>query len=420
MSRTNLETDVFYDNAVNNTDVAYDVRSIFSLATTLATPVYFLLALAAVTSRCSGILRALASHGKTYMNDSTNKRITLWYNILSPSSSWSPWCWVSKRCFVHFYLVGLLSTTIATVYYLDFHHQNMQHHHSNERTIEEISVSRMAGVFLLVIHMFRRVYECLYVQQYREESSKMHIAGYALGVVHYMLLPLVFWEIDTTNNSNIVIESDNNRKNEDHSSGSESISSKMTIRVWVFIVAMIGINIWLQYEQHIHHVILADIRRVTVTKKKKQDGTKHEDKSSLRQNQHYSLPPYRRWFRYVLSPHYLAEILLYLSFAIILEIAASSTVRNDSVCKNISGNFTSLFYFGKMVDYLFLGRRYRHWMLFVWVATNLTVSALNSYDWYSSMYKNSNRISNSLTTDAASHRHVKNVYDRKALFPKIL
>jgi hypothetical protein len=401
------------------------IRTILFVVTNLLTPSYILLSLVAVASRCNNILKGLASHGKTISSDSalnstdTTIKITVTNKLSSLSSLWSSWCWVSKRCFVHFYLVGLLSTAVATIYHLDCYLEKIPYHNIDTRVLGEIIVSKTASVVLLVIHLARRAYECLYIQQYREGSSKMHIAGYTLGVGHYMVLSLVFLDIDPTNSSVVVGSTSNsNVQDENHSycSGSIYSATKMTTMMAIFIFGIISINLWLQYEQHRHHVILADIRRVAVD-----DETKNEDESNLRQNQHYSLPPYRRWFRYVFCPHYLAEILLYLSFAIILEIAAAAAVQNNSVCKNISSNnFEYLFFFGNMNDSLFVGRRYRHWMLFVWVAVNLTVSAMNSYDWYNSRYNDSTRKSDNPSTDSASRRLADNRNERKALLPKIL
>lgn len=402
------------------------IRTILFIATNFLTPSYILLSLVAVASRYNSILKGLASHGKTISNDSTLNstdtaiKISATNKFSSLSSSWLSWCWVSKRCFVHFYLAGLLSTAIASINHLACYHEKIRYHNIDTRVLDEIIVSRTAGVVLLVIHLARRAYECLYVQQYREGSSKMHIAGYALGVGHYMVLPLVFLDIDPTNSSVVVgstSDSDVRDENLSFCSGSIYLATKMTTMMVTFIFGVICINLWLQYEQHMHHVILADIRRVAVD-----DEAKNKDESNLRQSQHHSLPPYRRWFRYVLCPHYLAEIMLYLSFAIILEIPAAAAVQNNSVCKNISSNnFEDLFFFENMNYSLFVGRRYQHWMLFVWVAVNLTVSAMNSYDWYNSRYTNSTRKSdNPTSTDSASRQLAGNRNKRKALFPKIL
>jgi hypothetical protein len=236
----------------------------------------------------------------------------------------------------------------------------------------------MIDIILLIIHLFRRSYECIFIQQHHEESSKINIAGYALGVGYYLVLPLVFLDIDIYNFNNIVVETttSNNNNNNNNStvvigSGgddgsnnnfisinetlSSSYSSSSTPILYVIICFIVGlamiINLWLQYEQYKHHVILANIRRrsqqqqlvdtvITKTKEKRDDYRNDEDdedegcNSNNKQRRthtctRYSFPPYQRWFRYVLCPHYLAEILLYLTFAIILELTIIQHENND-------------------------------------------------------------------------------------------
>ncbi len=418
MFRTGLTTeDASNGFCVNiTTDVAYDVRMILFVLTNLLVPGYFVLSLLAVLSRYNRILKKLAAHGKTSMTKEATERET---------SSSPSWFWVSKRCFVHFYYVGISSILFTSIWHLDLFHEKIRYHHTDRGFLGEIISSRTVAVVLLMIHVIRRAYECLYIQQYRDESSKMHIAGYALGVGHYLVLPLVFWDIDST-----IIDSNSDIRGENNSLDVGIIMylsvRGMSLIFPTIILAISTLNIWLQYEQHMHHVILADMRRVPFFEKKVDDETKAGCCNiSLRQNRHYSRPPYRRWFRYVLSPHYLAEILLYLSFAIILEMTPTA-VQNDFLCRNISdNNFEKLFALERIVDFLFAKRKYRHWMLFMWVATNLTISAMNNYDWYNSSYDNENtgmlrRGDNSTTPGAASHPRTASLDTRSAIFPKVL
>lgn len=127
---------------------------------------------------------------------------------------------------------------------------------------------------------------------------------------------------------------------------------------------------------------------ITTTKKKQEKNDDDDDDDNKYKNALYSLPPYHRWFRYVLCPHYLAEILIYLSFAIILELAIlinrnSTTTDNDNDNMTIEMETESICNLKIIYCIIIsLGRRNRHWMLLLWVTTNLTVSALNSYDWY--------------------------------------
>jgi hypothetical protein len=238
-------------------------------------PIYILLSLTAILSRLVPLLGALASHGKTR----TRAVVDLW---------------VSKRYFVHFYLVGLAS--ILTL-------------------LPEISLARG----LLSLHLLRRTYECLFVHQWTS-NSKMHVAGYLLGAGHYLVLPLVF--LDATDS-----------------------------RSWWTLTGTI-FNLWAQYQQFRHHNILADLRRFPSTKKERST---------------YHLPT-SGWFRWITGPHYLAEVLIYLSFGVVLWRDAEKSDLDPP--SNILERF------------LIFGQRHCHWFLFLWVTTNLTVSALNNYDWY--------------------------------------
>ncbi len=102
------------------------------------------------------------------------------------------------------------------------------------------------AVSLLLIHLARRCRECLFVHEWRP-SSKMHIAGFLLGVGHYILLPLVF--VDSKRVCNNTSKSD------------KSTSSSKTD----WMIAAIGILTCLaaQYQQYRHHVYLAELRHVT-------------------------------------------------------------------------------------------------------------------------------------------------------------
>ena len=375
-----------------------DIQRVFIIISNFLTPSYILLSLVAAASRCNRILKDLASHGKTSTNnlmlDSTDK-------ARKPTAINK--YWISKRCFVHFYLVGLLSLAIATICHFDCHQRHAQYQEVDSEPDTSI-VSRKIAVILLTIHLARRSYECIYIQQHRKESSKMQFAGYLLGLWHYTVLPLVFWDIDAMYNT---LVPDSNIGIEDEQCLAQKTSypaTKITTTMKLFFLLMIIINIWLQFEQHLHHTILADIRRAALVTKTINTDTQEQDNHNLRQC--YSLPPHRRWFRYVLCPHYLAEILIYLSFAIILESAAATTVQNHLLCKSMNGNnFEYFFSFERMISSFLMGRRRRHWSLFIWVLTNLTISAMNNRDWYNLRYRND--------TDHSRDK-------RKALFPMVL
>merc|ERR1712238_632857 len=123
--------------------------------------------------------------------------------------------------------------------------------------------------------------------------------GYALGLGYYLVLPLVFLDIDIDHGNNIDIEIKNNtigkitkidatRNNNILGVESEGTSNKVhsffsSTSIYVllcFICIFVIVNLWLQYEQYKHHIILANIRCgrqrrqfsevITTTKKKKE------------------------------------------------------------------------------------------------------------------------------------------------------
>lgn len=220
----------------------------------------------------------------------------------SSSDWWS--IQVPKRYFGHFYIFGIVSFFLSC-------------------RINNSSWTLAPAQILLLLHLLRRLYECHYVHQFRP-TSHMHLEGYLLGVGHYAILPLVFIMRPSADGTYLTFPS----------------------------AAFCSFNLWMQYEQFVHHHILARIRG-------------HSNKRPT-----YVLPPRERWFQSVLCPHYLAEILIYISWAFLL----SSQGTDPAVS------------FGKASStwnaILKIGFEYRHWFLFVWVAINLTVSALRNRDWY--------------------------------------
>jgi 3-oxo-5-alpha-steroid 4-dehydrogenase 3 len=247
-----------------------------SIFISILAPIYIMLSLTAIVSRFIPLLKSLSEHGKT----------------LKIKSSQIQFLWISKRNFRHFYFVGLFSlTTLFGLY-----------SYPRYPSCAETTVAA---------HLLRRTYECIYVHHYGP-TSKMHIAGWLLGMGHYLILPFVF------------------------------VGRHSTRRISLISVSIVIANTWFQYEQYQHHLLLAGLRR-------RKGGPSHP------------LPPPIRWFRSILCPHYLAEILLYFTWALMLH-------EQDLVVGSKS-----------MID---IGIHYRHWFLFLWVATNLTVSSLNNYEWY--------------------------------------
>ena len=259
----------------------------------LAVSLYLTLTMVAVISTVSPFLNRLASHGKTRTNQEEQKLATK--SFLYKLSE-HPIFMISKARFSDFYSIGIVWTTFCLW-------------------------NQPKGIFLTLfyIHLTRRFLECNFVHIW---NGKMHIAGYALGLLHYVLLPFIF-----------------------HSQADEGPFT-------IFTIIGVGMNIYGQYHQFRHHQILASYR------------------SNTRIGLKYTMPN-GRWFKYVSCPHYLAEILIYASFASLLHpIVLSEEISTF----NIAG--IRIAFFGMNL------KHYRHLILFFWVLVNLSVSAKSSHQWY--------------------------------------
>lgn len=190
--------------------------------------IYLVLTSSAWSTTIVGVVRNLSSHGKTF-------------EAISISIS------VPKKWFLHFYVVGFIYSLAVFV----------------------LNGTYSFAALILLIHVSRRCYECLYIHAWRPDS-KMHLVAYIVGLVHYVVLPWNF-TIPTL---------------------PQSCDLPMQV-----LGAMICL--YAQYEQHMHHRLLAKLRR---------------EHPSCR----YVLPTGRA-FEWIGSPQYLAEIVIYIGFLLLLQ-----------------------------------------------------------------------------------------------------
>jgi 3-oxo-5-alpha-steroid 4-dehydrogenase 3 / polyprenol reductase len=284
-------------------------------------------------------LKDLAAHGKTRPTDNGASSFVPSAST-STTSTWlrrfhivhGDFWMVKKKRFRQFYVMGLSCLT-ATAWVST----KLQRPSSNTTTFILVP-----STILLYLHLFRRLYECTFVHKWKD-SSVMHIAGYLVGAIHYVWLPMVFIRLpceDCLHNllgprtlSQVFYNQYSNMEQ-----APDPTDDATTPLLLMWRLSPILLCLWGQYQQHVHHVILANMR-------KPQGTAAVKDKPSLS----YSLPT-TGWFRYVTCPHYLAEILVYVAFAFVLHQ------------EHVPGH--------------------RHWVVLFWVASNLTLSALINYKWY--------------------------------------
>lgn len=379
-------------------------------------PVYVLLCvLAPLAVTDMGWWQALASHGKTATTTTASTTTTSSSTTSTPSTMASDgrgwisnlgrallrqdgYFWVPKRWFAHFYVTGLLCLALR---FFIVCHDGYDLCRTNNETfagsqpcvlssfVEHWTASQTTLGVLVTAHLIRRFVECCTVHVWhnstdakdKDKSSKsesrMHAAGYLLGLLHYTLLPLALWPIMPSSSSAISSDTAATTFNPSSSSSSSTVDGSL---ISYFALGCFALwNVWAQYQQHWHHVLLARLRRhlgkpessvgPEVPRRRQLQSSNDQPSSSLSL---YVLPQ-GGWFQYVSCPHYLAEILVYATWAAMKDVSATATpaIGHDDVQSNHDDDEESR-------------RRllHRHWILVVWVTTNLTVSALLTHAWY--------------------------------------
>lgn len=238
--------------------------------------IWLLLSFCAILTACIPALHSISTHGKRQIK-----------TILSSSSSFMTnihtYLQVPKRYFWHMYLLGLFSTATIVA--------------ASPNKYYRISPNHSFIITLWTIHLTRRLLECHFITIYNE--STMHVAGYVVGLLHYVLAPFtILTGIPYTSFTTV------------------------TCAIFLYIFAS-GV----QYYAHL---------------------TLYHIKSNRPAKRPYRLPKSLP-FRYSATPHYFAEILLYISFLLLVP---------DFSCM----------------------------CLLVWVTVNLAVVANQQYHWYISKF----------------------------------
>ena len=132
-----------------------------------------------------------------------------------------------------------------------------------------------------------------------------------------------------------------------------------------------------QWEQYQHHVLLANLRRRTTS-----STTRQTKENEHPQQQPIKTPPYKiphgGWFEYVICPHYFFEILLYITFGILLysiEIPIPTTTQPPVVPGD-----NLVFMLHQLSMYYVYQHRYMVTMSFI--VGNLYYSAYEANQWY--------------------------------------
>lgn len=226
------------------------------------------------------LLHTVASHGKFSFKkvNGRDKRLQEQYISLDTLV-------IAKSYFIHFYITGIF----VTLYCLS--------NTVNEQVFilisRNINWKMLTMLLMFLFHVLRRLYECLYITNFGD--SKIHVAGYLVGIIHYIAVPITLkYSAYETESINIFL---------------------YRIAVAIFIIA--------NYSQYKFHKILFLLKM-----------NKHFNKNKATTNK-YSLP-IGIGFNYVCCPHYTAEILIYFSFWLCNTSSANLLFLNIWVISNLA------------------------------------------------------------------------------------
>ena len=226
------------------------------------------------------LFHCVSKHGKLLVSgdEVDDKSLVHYFNKLK----------VPKRYFRHMYWTGLASTLIIVLLV------KYGHYKINKDTIFII--------FLFFLHVLRRLWECYYMTLY--QNSSMHIMGYLVGIIHYIISPLCILTIS-------------------------NCKEYQRVTIIAVVKKLISITIftcgtYIQY--HSHHTFY----------KLKERKIEIKNEPQYEKNYSHSLPT-GFLFNYICCPHYFGEILIYFSFCIFTsEISMSMILLVVWVQSNLS------------------------------------------------------------------------------------
>ena len=242
-------------------------------------------------------------------------------NVEKPTTSWATLLatlTVPKHYFSHFYVVGLafallctleltasdlLNTPLLLVRFLSNFDTVNGTRHLNKP-------SCVIGLTLLTLHLTRRCYESFWVE-HPSKTATMHISHYIVGIAFYGAMVFGTWLEGLS-----------------HFTGDYVEPQPFSLFTTLLAIALF---FYASLHQYRCHVILASLR------KEGQGG--------------YKIPR-GDWFEWIVTPHYFADILIYLSLCI-------------------------LYRFQNII--LVCG--------FIWTVVNLSVVASETQSWYLSHFK---------------------------------
>jgi hypothetical protein len=319
----------------------------------------------------------------------------------------------------------------------------------------------MALYVLCFIHCVRRSYECYCIHLF-SPTSKMHVLFYIIAILYYVLIPAILFDLPIPCHVAETVGGDSNISSRacyrleyynyvaSIGSNNETLSSPSSSSVLSIasIVAVTCFGLWAQYQQYRHHCILANLRRrpprsSTTTSALLVSSNNIpslsngcESNTTPSSSPSHALPnsadganvsrtnttsvnssnvsvdinsykiPMDGWFEYVTCPHYFAEVLLYLSYGILIGVDGrlpnlsrciyfyyfllahpNNTASTSLLSESSSSSYTISLYFIFTILWEF-----RYIITFLFVVLNLQFAAIDNHNWYCMKFNNYSKL----------------------------
>lgn len=242
-------------------------------------------------------------------------------------SSWTQYLHVPNSWFTHFYVAG--SSLSCALLWMLLNHCAYNDTSMTDDLAQILDLNCnphvncftvLVSLLLLLVQTSRRLFECLFISVF---SGKIHLSHFLVGVAYYGL------DVTSIAVSFLRVE----KKDRDWCS-----SCRLSLGTFSWYQYFgVCLFLWASWHQWNCHYILAKLRHSATGRPVKV----------------YRIP-YGDWFEYVSSPHYLAEILIYISFFIIQKgqniyvgLILLFTIQNLS----LGATVTHEWYHNKFKDY---------------------------------------------------------------------
>ncbi|KAG9469765.1 polyprenol reductase [Eleutherodactylus coqui] len=204
--------------------------------------------------------------------------------------SWMQWFDLPKRWFWQFYFLSviwngaLLVLLVRSLLGIQLPHWVQLlfnfFHKDSEQKVSDGELSTLLALSLLWIHSFRRLLECRFVSIF--SGGVINLAQYCLGIGYYFLLGITVLDHAQLDHKKV------------------SVPELLQQLHWYHIVGCL-LYAWASLHHHRCHVILANLRK---------------DKTGKVVTMSHVMPS-GDWFEQVSCPHYFAELLIYISIALL-------------------------------------------------------------------------------------------------------